>query len=105
MTLCQVLTTRKIVAGCDRQASACRHKSVLISRERRGPGAPPARRRQCAKPCRPSLSTDTDTVGQPAKATDDRGRFRRRVTLIFGSYHSPPQQSTHDSVSSGGRAL
>jgi pimeloyl-ACP methyl ester carboxylesterase len=39
---------------------------------------------------------------------EDGGRpraLRRRVTLIFGGYHGCPGQSTHDSASSGGRAV
>src|SRR3954464_12627490 len=30
---------------------------------------------------------------------------RRRVTLIYGGYRGRPRQSTHDSASSGGRAV
>ncbi len=37
---------------------------------------------------------------------DGRSRaLRRRVTLIFGGYRGCPRQSTHDSTSSGGRAV
>ena len=37
---------------------------------------------------------------------DGRSRtLRRRVTLIFGGYRGGPRQSTHDSGSSGGRAV
>src|SRR6267378_3990590 len=37
---------------------------------------------------------------------DGRSRaLRRRVTLIFGGYHDRSWQSTHDSASSGGRAV
>lgn len=31
--------------------------------------------------------------------------LRRRVTLIYGGYRGRPRQSTHDSASSGGRAV
>src|SRR6185436_10802217 len=55
-------------------------------------------------PCSPrGLS---DTVRCADRGDDGRSRaLRRRVTLIYGGYRGRPRQSTHDSASSGGRAV
>jgi putative ABC transport system permease protein len=92
--------------GDSRQASACWHKS-LCPRGGRGVQGRRRRRPQGAKPWMPcSPRGISDAVRCAGRGDDGRSRaLRRRVTLIYGGYRGRPRQSTHDSASSGGRAV
>ena len=55
----------------------------------------------------PDLFDSGVVTGRRTGRGDDRQSraLRRRVTLIYGGYRGYPWQSTHDSTSSGGRAV
>jgi hypothetical protein len=99
-----------ILAGSGRQASACRHKRLLTMWRTRGPGAPKAppagRAALDGVAATSSIRPMSDTSADLDRGDDGCSRaLRRRVTLIYGGYHSCPWQSTHDSAASGGRAV
>src|SRR4051794_2366069 len=74
---------------------------------RRGVQGRRRRRPQGATPWMPCSPRGISDAAQYAGREDDgRSRaLRRRVTLIYGGYRGGPRQSTHDSASSGGRAV
>ncbi len=104
MTRCQVRSRSEQLAPC-RRANARRQELRFLTSEARGPGAR-RRRPQGAKLWRPCLAREISTRGYTGRGDDGRLRaLRRRVTLIYGGYRDRSRQSTHDSASSGGRAV
>src|SRR6266480_6566972 len=105
MTLCQapisigglLLAGKRQLAGM----TASNHVADAVSR-----GAAGAAQRARSPGCRVRHVVLGVPRSWPDREDDGRSRaLRRRVTLIYGGYRGCPRQSTHDSASSGGRAV